>query len=65
MTGKNPFYGATFAERKAIREAAEAAERGHQGKAVDTEADEVEDKAVQPAKATAKRRGPGRPRKQV
>lgn len=46
MSEKNPFFGATFAERKKIREAAES-------KQVDSEADKVEDKAI--SKATTKR----------
>ena len=41
----------TFAERKAAREKADAAPSA---KAVDAEADEVEDKAVAPKKATRK-----------
>lgn len=44
MSEKNPFYGATFAERKAIREAAE--EPQVEPKQVSKEADEVEDKAI-------------------
>lgn len=47
MPEKNPFYGATFAERKAIREAAEKdAPADAEAKQVDAEADAVEDKAV-------------------
>lgn len=49
MTDKNPFFGATFGERKALREQAE--ERGNDAKAVDS--DDVEDKAV---RTTATRR---------
>lgn len=50
MTEKNPFFGATFAERKAAREAAEA-----EAKSVDSDAEQVEDKAMAPKKATRKR----------
>lgn len=46
MPEKNPFLGATFAERKKIREAAES-------KQVDP--DKVEDKAVAPGKTSSKR----------
>ena len=51
MSEKNPYFGATFAERKAIREAAEKKASANT-KAVD--ADEVEDKAVAPKKAAKK-----------
>lgn len=54
MSERNPFFGATFAERKALREDKPTT------KAVDAEASEVEDKAVSSAstkKRTAKKRG--------
>ena len=51
MSEKNPFYGATFAERKAIREAVEPVE-AKQVNADDPDLD-VEDKAVK--KAATKR----------
>lgn len=48
MTEKNPFYGATFAERQAAREATGT-------KAVDAdETEQVENKAVAPKKTTRK-----------
>lgn len=51
MTNKNPFFGATFAERKAIREAAE----NPAAKAVDAdESEQVENKSVAPKRATRK-----------
>lgn len=46
----NPYFGATFAERKAARLGAEKPK----AKAVDAETDEVEDKAVAPKKAAKK-----------
>lgn len=55
MTEKNPFFGATFAERKASREAAEKAVETDETKAVDSESKQVEDKAMSPAKTTRKR----------
>lgn len=42
MSEKNPFFGATFAERKAAREAGDKADV----KQVDADVAEVEDKAV-------------------
>lgn len=49
MAGKNPHYGGTFAERKAIREGAPKT------KAVEAdEADGVENKAVVPKKTARK-----------
>ena len=48
MSEKNPFLGATFAERKKIRETAE-------GKQVDAEVPEVEDKAIKPKPRGAKK----------
>lgn len=50
---KNPFFGSTFAERKAIREAAENAD-DKEAKAVHVDSDEVEDKAVSPKKTARK-----------
>ena len=47
MPDNNPFFGATFAERKALREGKTST------KQIDAEADEVEDKAVK--RATTKR----------
>lgn len=49
MPEKNPFFGATFAERKAIREAAA------EGKAVDDETDEVENKSIARKSAAKKK----------
>jgi hypothetical protein len=46
MVEQNPFYGATFAERRAIREAAEQGTADVEPKRVDKDAYEVEDKAV-------------------
>lgn len=54
MTEKNPFFGATFAERKAAREQAEQPSPGELEKAVTPEADEVEDKAVAPKRTRKK-----------
>lgn len=49
MSEKNPFHGATFAERKALRGG------GPQTKAVEAdEADDVENKAVAPKKTARK-----------
>lgn len=45
MSDKNPFYGETFAERKALRKAAEKPVV----KQVDDETGAVEDKAMKPA----------------
>lgn len=45
MVEKNPFYGGTFAERKAIRDG-QAEAPVVEPKQVDKDADEVEDKAV-------------------
>lgn len=53
MPEKNPFFGATFAERKAIREAADKG--APKAKAVDSETEQVEDKAVTAKRATRKR----------
>lgn len=55
MPEKNPFFGATFAERKAAREAAEKAAQP-KTKAVDAETDEVEDKAVARKSTRAKKK---------
>lgn len=51
MSGKNPFYGDTFAERKAIREGAES-------KQIDAEDPDttVEDKAVSRASTKARKK---------
>lgn len=48
MSEKNPFFGATFAERKAARLAAETKPVEVEPKQVDAESDEVEDKAMRP-----------------
>lgn len=58
MTEKNPFFGATFAERKAARldAGAPAPVAEPDTKVVDAEAEQVEDKAVAPKKTTRKRR---------
>lgn len=53
MVEKNPFFGATFAERKAARLAAE--KPVETTKQVEDEAGDVENKAIAPAKATRKR----------
>lgn len=45
MPESNPFFGATFAERKAVREGKPAVEP----KQVDPESVEVEDKAMKPS----------------
>jgi hypothetical protein len=51
MSANNPFYGETFAERRAIREAAGRAPQQPvvEPKQVDNEVDEVEDKAISAA----------------
>lgn len=56
MSEKNPYFGATFAERKAARLATEKPKV----KQVDAETEEVEDKAItsaQTKKRTAKKKG--------
>lgn len=55
MSEKNPFFGATFAERKAARLAAEGESPEVEPKQVDSDADAVEDKAVSRKRATSKR----------
>ena len=58
MTETNPFYGSTFAERKASRERNTKAPKAKaEPKQVDKDADEVEDKAVTsaPKKRAAKK----------
>ena len=62
MSETNPFYGATFAERKAIRIGRQAKpapkpepdEAAVEPKQVDAEAEKVEDKAVKPKRARKK-----------
>ena len=46
---KNPHYGATFAERKAIREGRTTEQPAEDAEAKQVESAEVEDKAVKPA----------------
>ena len=55
MSEKNPFFGATFAERKAIREKSDKGE-GSEVKQVDEASAEVEDKAVRPAETKSRRK---------
>lgn len=52
MVEKNPFLGATFAERKALREDEPQVEP----KQIDADADLVEDKAIRPAQSKRKTR---------
>lgn len=55
MAEKNPYFGATFAERKAARLGIEPTEEPTEAKAVDGQDDTVEDKAVA-HKATSRKR---------
>jgi len=55
MSGKNPFRGATFAERKAARLAAEG-KPVVEPKQVDEDSEQVEDKAIKASES--KRRTP-------
>lgn len=57
MSEKNPYFGATFAERKAARLAAEGkpAQSKTSAKQVDEDSEQVEDKAVTAEKTTRKR----------
>ena len=50
MTEKNPYFGATFAERKAARLAAEG-KPVVEPKQVDDDSEQVEDKAVKASEA--------------
>jgi hypothetical protein len=59
MSEGNPYFGATFAERKAARLAAEGAAPA-ETKQVDDDSDEVEDKAVKSA-STKKRAAKKKP----
>lgn len=53
MSEKNPYFGSTFAERKAIREKSEG-KPAAEAKQVDDESAEVEDKAVAKKATTRK-----------
>lgn len=55
MSEMNPIFGATFAERKAARLAAEKPSAKVEPKAVDAESADVEDKAVAKKTTTRKR----------
>jgi hypothetical protein len=55
MSEKNPYFGATFAERKAARLAAEGKPAKTSAKQVDEDTEQVEDKAVTAEKTTRKR----------
>ncbi len=51
MSEKNPYFGATFAERAKIREARESQESKQDAKAVKSDDLEVEDKAIKSAES--------------